>query len=133
MDKLNLDELLSKAEKSEEQARELLAQETENTSPTAQGVINSLFEAAWQGYHEVETLARESLATTDSIQACAILAQSLMNIHIHPNSGFARDTKKLWEAQYLWLHLYYRTGEQAYFKQAEFCDAIRHAAVEKVE
>lgn len=133
MDKLNLNELLSKAEKSEEQARELLAQETEGISPTVPEEINSLFEAAWQGYHAVETLARESLTATDSIQTFAVLAQSLMNIHIHPNSGFARDTKELWEAQYLWLHLYYRTGEQAYFKQAQFCDAIRHAAVEKVE
>ena len=133
MDNLNLNELLSKAEKSEEQARKLLDQETESTSPTARVEINSLFEAAWQGYHEVETLARQFLTTTDSVQDYIFLAQSLMNIHIHPNSGFARNTKELWEAQYLWLHLYYRTGEQTYFKQAEFCDAIRHAVVERIE
>lgn len=151
-----LNKLIAKAEKFEQRARERLDQKAENvncsfeygsmnctgckkhatcesTALVFQGETNSLFERAWQGYQKVEQLARAYVIETDSVESFMLLAQVLMDIHIHPNSGFKRDTKALWEAQYLWLHLYYRTGEQAYFEQAKFCDAIRHASVKEIQ
>lgn len=132
MDDISIHEALTKAEKSEKRARELLDELPENISPTSQDEINNLFAAAWQGYHEVERLAREQVALTDSVKAYTLLAQALLDIHIHPNSFFASDTSALWEAQYVWLHLYYRTGAPTYFEQTKLCDAIRHASVEIV-
>ena len=98
-----------------------------------QAEIQSLFENAWQAYHDVETQARESKEISDSIESCALLAQVLLDIHIHPNSEFVKDSNALWEAQYLWLHLFYRTGEQEYFLKAKLCDGIRHATIELIQ
>jgi len=151
----SLIELLNTAEESEKCARELSAQIVElNSCPhevgdeecgestqsedcecmvlAARDEVSALFEGAWQGYREVEVLAREYVHETECTQAYVLLAQVMMDIHIHPNSGLALDTNALWEAQYLWLHLYYRTGELAYFEQAKMCDGIRHAVVVEV-
>lgn len=133
MDIITINKLLVQAEKSERCARELRDQKTKKKAPALQEEIKTLFEISWQGYHEVEALARKYLVETDSIEGFLLLAQTLMDIHIHPNSGLEVDTKALWEAQYLWLHLYYRTGEAAYFEQAKFCDGIRHAIVKKID
>jgi hypothetical protein len=159
MNKMNyasLHELITAAEESEKRARVLLESKhevdscihdhgneecidcedneaCESMTLAAQIEIKSLFESAWKGYHEVETLAREYVQEADSAEGYALLAQALIDIHIHPNSGFERDTQALWEAQCLWLHLYFRTGEQAYFEQAKLCDGIRHASVVKIQ
>jgi hypothetical protein len=155
IDNDSLIELLNTAEESEKRARELSAQKAELNSClhevgdeecgesmqsedcecmvlAVRNEVSALFEGAWQGYREVEVLAREYVHETECTQAYALLAQVLMDIHIHPNSGLALDTNALWEAQYLWLHLYYRTGEQAYFEQAKMCDGFRHATVVKI-
>ena len=128
-----LQDQLIHGESSEKRARDLRDQNPDNDSPTLQAEIQTLFEEAWQKYNEVETHARRELLQSDSIESCMLLAQSLMDIHIHPKSGFERDSKMLWEAQYLWLHLYYRTFRQAFFEQAQLCDSIRHAEVKLVD
>ena len=108
------------------------AGECESMRNAAQSEIDSLFETAWRDYHEVEKLIRQDSENSDSNEGQVLLARVLMNIHIHPNSGFARDSEALWEAQYHWLHLYYRTGNPDYLEQARLCDGIRHASVEKI-
>jgi len=128
-----LQDQLFHAESSEKRARDLRDQNPDNDSPALQAEIQTLFEEAWQNYNEVENHARRELLESDSIESCMLLAQSLMDIHIHPNSGLERDSKMLWEAQYLWLHLYFRTLRQAFFEQAQLCDSIRHAEVKLMD
>lgn len=151
----DIQELLASGEESERQARAILEQEdepgpcaSEFNSPACRQhqcddaggsmtgerheEIQRLFDDAWQVYHEAESLLREYVREMDSITGYALLAQVLLDIHIHPGSGFQIDTAELWESQYLWLHLYYRTREQYYFDRAKLCDGIRHAVVEKV-
>ena len=111
---------------------EYIARNTDDTSSQSGEVCRKLFEQCWQEYGEVERSLRELLAAEDSEVAQDLLAQSLLDIHIHPNSGLARDSAALWEAQYRWLHLYYRGGEERFMEQARLCDSIRHAQVEQV-
>lgn len=154
MNTAEVEELLAKAEEKEKKARDLLENALEihecNGLPgtggceicgkQAEGLcsgndqrseINSLFEQAWSGYRQAEEQARRLACAADSNQSLGILARVLMDIHIHPNSGLLPDTESLWEAQYLWLHLYFRTKEQVFLNQARFCESIRHAKVEK--
>lgn len=112
---------------------EYIARNTDETQTEGGEVCRKLFDQCWQEYREVERLSREFLTTADSDEAQDLLAQALLDIHIHPNSGYARDSAALWEAQYRWLHLYYLTGEERFMEQARLCDSIRHAQVEKVE
>jgi hypothetical protein len=115
-------------------AAEILEYIARNTDEAEGGdESRSLFEQSWQDYREVERQSRELLMTEDSDQAQELLAQVLLDIHIHPNSKYARDSAALWEAQYRWLHLFFRTGEQAFMEQAKLCDGIRHAQVEMVD
>ena len=112
---------------------EYIARNTETASSQSGEVCGKLFEQCRQEYGEVEESLRELLATEDNDEAQDLLAQVLLDIHIHPNSGLVSDSAALWEAQYRWLHLYYRSGEERYMEQAKLCDGIRHAQVEKVE
>lgn len=112
---------------------EYIARNTDDTSSQGGEVCRKLFEQCWQEYSEVESSLREFLTTEDSNEAQDLLAQVLLDIHIHPNSGLVYDSAALWEAQYRWLHLYYRTGEERFMEQAKLCDGIRHAQVEEVE
>jgi hypothetical protein len=89
--------------------------------------MHYLFEAAWQGYHKTEELIRREVEKTDSEGANAVLAQILMDIHIHPNSGLKQDTIQLWEAQYLWLKLYFNTRKDCYLEMARMCEGFRTA------
>lgn len=129
MDYTYLNEVLTKAEQTEKLARELRDQNSDGLTQVAEDETRKLFDASWRGYHDVEDQVREEWNNTNSIQSCLLLAQTLMDIHIHPNSGLVRDSKMLWEAQYLWLHLYYQTGNPSFFDQAKLCDSIRHATV----
>ncbi len=86
-----------------------------------------LFEAAWQGYRKAEELIRREVEKKDSEGANAVLAQILMDIHIHPNSGLEQDTITLWEAQYLWLKLYFNTRKECYLEMARMCEGFRTA------
>jgi hypothetical protein len=61
-----------------------------------------------------------------------LLARVLLDIAIHPFTSNFRDCPELWEAQYIWLHLFYRTGKERYGEQAKQCDAFRHAEVVKL-
>ncbi len=112
---------------------EYIARNTETASSQSGEMCRKLFEQCWQEYGEVEGTLRELLATEDNDEAQDLLAQVLLDIHIHPNSGLVSDSAALWEAQYRWLYLYYRSGEERYMEQAKLCDGIRHAQVEKVE
>lgn len=132
MDTALVIETLKKAEHTERLARELQDQNSYCSDLTIQHNIKELFDKSWQGYCEVEDVVRDNWQLTNSNQSCLLLAQVLMDAHIHPNSGLVRDSQKLWEAQYLWLHLYYQTGNASYFNQALFCDSIRHATVTHV-
>lgn len=132
MDNAAMKGLLFKAEEFEKYARDLRDQSSENMAPTVLDEIHLLFETSWQGYHDVEKQVREALLVSDSADNNELLAQVLMDIHIHPNSGYERDSKALWEAQYLWLHLYFRSRNEYYFEQAQFCDGVRHAKVELI-
>jgi hypothetical protein len=89
--------------------------------------MHYLFEAAWQGYHKTEELIRREVEKTDSEGANAVLAQILMDIHIHPNSGLKQDTIQLWEAQYIWLKLYFNTRKDCYLEMASMCEGFRTA------
>lgn len=93
--------------------------------------VKYLFEAAWQGYHKAEALIRREVA--DDEGANAVLAQILMDIHIHPNSGLKQDTIALWEAQYLWLKLYFHTRKECYLEMARMCEGFRTAYAVEVE
>ena len=112
---------------------EYIARSTDETQTEAVDEVRRLFEQSWQNYHEVEQLVREMLTTEDSDAAQDLLAQALLDIHIHPNSGLVSDSAALWEAQYRWLHLYYRSGEERFMEQARLCDSIRHAEVTKID
>ena len=112
---------------------EYIARNTDETQTEAVDEVRRLFEQSWQNYHEVEQLVREMLTTEDSDAAQDLLAQALLDIHIHPNSGLVSDSAALWEAQYRWLHLYYRSGEERFMEQARLCDSIRHAEVTKID
>ena len=86
-----------------------------------------LFEAAWQGYRKAEGLIRREVKKADGEGANAVLAQVLMDIHIHPNSGLEQDTITLWEAQYIWLKLYFHTRKECYLDMARMCEGFRTA------
>lgn len=91
----------------------------------------SLFQKAWQGYKEAENLLRTKEENDPA--DLDLLAEILLAIHIHPRSGFARDTAALGEAHLLWLQLYENTNELKYLRKAQFCDDIREAVVVKIE
>ena len=112
---------------------EYIARSTDETQTEAVDEVRRLFEQSWQNYHEVEQLVRKMLTTEDSDAAQDLLAQALLDIHIHPNSDLVSDSAALWEAQYRWLHLYYRSGEERFMEQARLCDSIRHAEVTKID
>ena len=86
-----------------------------------------LYEVAWQGYLSAERLIRRQVELTDSEGSNAVLAQIMMDIHIHPNSEMEQDTLALWEAQYLWLKLYFRTRNDDYLDMARLCEGFRNA------
>ena len=112
---------------------EYIARNTDDTSAQGEEVRSALFEQCWQEFGEVEGALRKLLKLDDCDEVQDLLAQALLDIHIHPNTGLVYDSAALWEAQYRWLHLYYRGGEERYMDQAKLCDGIRHAQVEKVE
>ncbi len=91
-----------------------------------------LFAQAWQSYREVERRLRDSLREDETVEGMAMLARVLLDTHIHPGAGMYSDSDFLWEAQYWWLRLYYRTGETRWFEQARLCDGIRHAVVTEI-
>lgn len=91
-----------------------------------------LFKKAWELYRQVETQIRTQLDYKDSEEGNLLLAQTLLDIHIHPNSGLKQDTSALWESQYLWLKLYYQTQDEAYLEKAKLCEGIRNARVEEI-
>ncbi|SDN10798.1 hypothetical protein [Acetanaerobacterium elongatum] len=139
MDKLYA--MLRQAEETEALARKL-TEETGLTLPDApsseirecsdQSDAMSLFEKAWELYQQVEAQVRMQLDDMDSEEDSLLLAQTLLDIHIHPNSGLKRDTPALWESQYLWLKLYFQTRNEAYLEKAKLCEGIRNAHVEKI-
>jgi hypothetical protein len=130
MENENLEALQEKLTSAE--ILEYIARNTETGSPQSGEVCRKLFEQCWGEYNEVAGSLRELLAAEDNDEAQDLLAQALLDIHIHPNSGLVSDSASLWEAQYRWLHLYYRSGEERFMEQARLCDAIRHAQVEQV-
>lgn len=93
--------MLLQAEESEALARKL-TEETGLTLPDApsseirecsdQSDAMSLFEKAWELYQQVEAQVRMQLDDMDSEEDSLLLAQTLLDIHIHPNSGLKRDT-----------------------------------------
>jgi len=89
--------------------------------------LTFLFEEAWKGYLQSEELIRREVEASDSEEANAVLAQILIDIHIHPNSGLEQDTIALWESQYLWLKLYFRTRKAVYLDMARMCEGFRTA------
>jgi hypothetical protein len=131
MEQENLEVLQDKLASAE--ILEYIARNTDDTSSQSGEVCRKLFEQCWQEYGKVEKELRELLKIEDCDEAQDLLAQVLLDIHIHPNSGLVYDSAALWEAQYRWLHLYYRSGEERFMEQAKLCDGIRHARVEKVE
>ena len=147
-------ELLVSAENAERQARELREPETVGICNHQYGLpacdnceynegcgavqdvredeAIRIFAQAWQGYREVETQLRDCLREDETVEGMALLAQVLLDTHIHPGSGLLSDSDALWEAQYWWLRLYYQTGESRWFEQARLCDGIRHATVTEI-
>lgn len=91
----------------------------------------SLFKKAWQGYREAEYLLR--VKDQNDQTDLDLLAEILLAIHIHPRSGFARDTAALQEAHLLWLQLYENTKEVKYLRKAQFCEDIREAVVIEIK
>ncbi len=91
-----------------------------------------LFAQAWQSYREVEARLRDCLREDETMEGMALLAQVLLDMHIHPGSGMYNDSDALWEAQYWWLRLYYLTKDERWFEQARLCDGIRHATVTEI-
>ena len=79
-----------------------------------------LFQEAWRQYREAEAQAREEVAAGGHEDSIALLARLLLDIHIHPGSGYQKD---------LWLQLFYRTGHAAYMERAKLCEGIRRATV----
>ncbi len=94
-----LNETLLIAEEDERLARALQDQYVDTSNLAILHEIKELFDKSWQGYREVEDVARDDWHITNSKQSCILLAQALMESHIHPNSGLVRDSQKLWEAQ----------------------------------
>lgn len=140
MDKLYA--MLRQAEETEALARKLTeeaglalpdAPSSEIRECSDQSNAMFLFEESWELYQQVEAQIRMQLDNMDSEESNLLLAQTLLDIHIHPNSGLKRDTPALWESQYLWLKLYYQTRNEAYLEKAKLCDGIRNACVEKIE
>ncbi|MFA0814526.1 MAG: hypothetical protein ACC608_01925 [Anaerofustis sp.] len=140
MDKLYA--MLRQAEETEALARKLTeeaglalpdAPSSEIRKCSDQSNAMFLFEKSWELYQQVEAQIRMQLDDMDSEESNLLLAQTLLDIHIHPNSGLKRDTPALWESQYLWLKLYYQTRNEAYLEKAKLCDGIRNACVEKIE
>lgn len=140
MDKLYA--MLRQAEETEALARKLTeeaglalpdAPSSEIRECSDQSNAMFLFEKSWELYQQVEAQIRMQLDNMDSEESNLLLAQTLLDIHIHPNSGLKRDTPALWESQYLWLKLYYQTRNEAYLEKAKLCDGIRNACVEKIE
>lgn len=139
MDKLYT--MLRQAEETETLARKLTgkaglalpdAPSSEIRECSDQSNAMSLFEKAWELYQQVEAQVRKQLDDMDSEESNFLLAQTLLDIHIHPNSGLKRDTPALWESQYLWLKLYFQTRNEAYLEKAKLCEGIRNAHVEKI-
>lgn len=142
-------EMLNKAEEAEAQARYLEENASEQEpscgfEPGSAGCrehgrsdecisIRHLFRKAWLMYRKVEAGARKQLANTDSEESVALLARVLLDIHIHPNSLYQPDTPALWESQYLWLKLYYRTKKEEFMEKARLCDGIRHASIVEIK
>lgn len=91
-----------------------------------------LFAQAWQSYREIEGRLRDCLRKDETVEGMAMLARVLLDTHIHPGSGMYNDSDFLWEAEYWWLRLYYRTGDTCWFEQAKLCDGIRHAVIEEI-
>lgn len=133
--------MLRRAEEAEALARKL-TEEADFALPDApspeirecsdQSDAMLLFEKAWELYRQVETQLRMQLDDKDSEGKNLLLAQTLLDIHIHPNSDLKQDTSALWESQYLWLKLYYQTQNMTYLEKAKLCDGIRNARVEKI-
>jgi hypothetical protein len=139
MDKLYA--MLRQAEETEALARKLTeeaglalpdAPSSEIRECSDQSDAMSLFEKAWELYQQVKAQVRMQLDDMDSEESNLLLAQTLLDIHIHPNSGLKRDTPALWESQHLWLKLYFQTRNEAYLEKAKLCDGIRNAHVEKI-
>lgn len=144
-------EILKKAKNAEKIAREIEESGTDFVSPCDSNFEGkycidcryydacrehdpeALFEEAWEGYKRAESQARQEMELTDSENSNALLAQILMDIHIHPNSGLEQDTPALWESQYLWLKMYYRTRKEGYMEMAQLCDCFRNAYAIEVE
>jgi|GEM_PF-654121 len=90
-----------------------------------------LFADAAEKYGVALGMARQAVQdtdpNTDSTESYELLARLLLDIAIHPYTPNFKDCPELWEAQYMWLRLFYRTGEERYLEQARLCDGFRHA------
>ncbi|AHF11429.1 MULTISPECIES: hypothetical protein [Dehalobacter] len=86
-----------------------------------------LFADAAEKYDVALGMARQAVQNKDSAESYELLARLLLDIAIHPYTPNFKDCPELWEAQYIWLHLFYRTGEERYLEQAKQCDGFRHA------
>jgi len=95
--------------------------------------IDELFDMAYEKYIEILVLAKKAVEKDDSIENLEMLARVLMDIAIHVKTVDIRKSAELWEAQYIWLKLYYRTNKQEYFEKAKLCDGFRHAFVQKID
>jgi len=94
---------------------------------TRSEAAQALFTDACEKYSQVLSIARQAVQDTDSAESYELLARLLLDIAIHPYTPNFKDCPELWEAQYIWLHLFYRTGEERYLEQAKQCDGFRHA------
>lgn len=95
--------------------------------------IKELMDMAYENYTEILVSARKAVEKEDSIENLETLARVLMDLAIHVKTKDIRKSSELWEAQYIWLKLYYRTNKQEYFEKAKLCDGFRHAFVEKMD
>lgn len=95
--------------------------------------IKELMDMAYENYMEILVLARKAVEKENSIENLQTLARVLMDIAIHVKTKDIRKSAELWEAQYIWLKLFYRTNKEEYLKKAKICDGFRHAFVEKVD
>lgn len=104
--------------------------ETDNT--TRERAMKELFDIAYEEYFRVLEIIRQYLREKDSTENLELLGQVLMDIAINPNTTESEQGSVFWGGQYIWLHLYYKTGEKKYFEKAKLCDGFRHATVEKI-
>lgn len=91
-----------------------------------------LFADALKKYGQALVMARKAVRDTESVENYALLARVLLNIALHPATSNFQDCPELWEVQYIWLHLFYRTREKRYLEQAKQCDGFRHACVVEI-